>query len=108
MTSKVVRLLERAIEAVQEEGTMREGTAPTLSNLVRKARSKGCEREAYILKLVWRLVLAAIKRDEETHFETLGCLHDVVCEYIDDLSEGDEGAPLKTGFESKLDITRMN
>ena len=91
MTSKVVRLLEQALEAAQE-GVPHKGGAPaqTISSMVRKLQARKLKTEMQILKFAWHICLAALKKDEETHFEMLEDLHDLLCEYLNTLSDSDE------------------
>lgn len=82
MTTKVVRLLERAIEAVQE-GVPSRGRNPTIYALAKKAYAKGHKTEVRILKLAYNVVLAALRQDADVHLDNLQELHDVVCDYVD-------------------------
>lgn len=89
MTSKVVRLLEQALEAATQEGPPRKGApVQTVSSMAKKLQAKGFKTEVQILKYAWHICIAALKKDEEHHFEMLEELHDLLCDYLNTLSEG--------------------
>jgi hypothetical protein len=106
---KLVRLLEQALEAAHEGAP--QNSHPTIYSVLRRAQSKGLKTEAHILKLAWNIVISAMRKDDETHFEMLANLHDVVCDYLDDLSEPDPDVDVQAeakASEPKIDIRRMN